>query len=212
MQPACHELCTLAQCINHERCTNLCTICTHFHQQHQREHWQKIKVHWRLERDQARTHYALALYFVQSVLTQLLSSPVYNECAQNTQFTHTCRADSAHCRRQSTRGPMVEGGPACGRAAVELSYLDSRNGYRRVPRCCHLCAQAVTRSYLRAYLPPFPSASFPGDRTCNFFRCATMDSRHPNVLIVFHSAQCYSATTVNQQKLHQSIGGYPPPP
>ena len=77
---------------------------------------------------------------------------VYHECAQNAQFTDTCRADSAHCTRQSTRGPMVEGGPACGRAAVELSYLDSRNGYRRVPRCCHLCTQAVTRSYLASYL------------------------------------------------------------
>ena len=92
---------------------------------------------------------------------------------------------------------MVEGGPACGRAAVELSYLDSRNGYRRVPRCCHLCAQAVTRSYLRAYLPPFPSASFPGDKTCNFFSSATMDSRHPNVLIFF--------TQPNATVLQQSI-------
>ena len=141
-------------------------------------------------------HLHSILYKMCSFDCSPVQRSVYNEYAQNAQFTDTCRGDSAHCRRQSTRGPMVEGGPACGRAAVELSYLDSRNGYRRVPRCCHLCAQAVTRSYLRAYLPPFPSASFPGDKTCNFFRCATLNSRHPNVLIFFHSAQCYSATTV----------------
>ena len=58
-----------------------------------------------------------------------------------------------HIVQGSSRGLTMVGGPAA--APVELSYLDSRNGYRRVPRCCHLCAQAVTRSYLRTYLPPF---------------------------------------------------------
>ena len=42
-------------------------------------------------------------------------------------------------------------GEAQRRAVLEVSYLDRRNGYRRVPRCCHLCTQPLQGTYL-----PFP--------------------------------------------------------